>query len=54
MPLVNCPVCGRQLSDRAQACPKCGHPLVPVPCYNPNGGSSSPQRNAAPPAGGRT
>lgn len=27
MALTNCPDCGRQISDQAQACPQCGHPL---------------------------
>src|ERR1039457_3938126 len=28
MPLVTCPDCGNQVSDRAPACPKCGGPIV--------------------------
>ena len=31
MALTTCPDCGRQLSDRAYACPGCGHPLRPPP-----------------------
>lgn len=27
MPLVNCPECGKQVSDAASACPHCGYPL---------------------------
>lgn len=27
MPLVNCPECGREISDAASACPHCGYPL---------------------------
>jgi hypothetical protein len=25
-----CPNCGKELSDQAQTCPHCGHPLKPV------------------------
>jgi hypothetical protein len=28
MALVSCPDCGQQISDRAPACPKCGHPMA--------------------------
>ena len=28
MPLINCPDCGSEVSDRANACIKCGCPLV--------------------------
>lgn len=28
MALIRCPECQREISDRAQACPGCGHPLV--------------------------
>lgn len=27
MALINCPECGRQVSDQAQTCPECGHPI---------------------------
>ncbi len=27
MPLINCPVCSNQISDKAEYCPKCGHPI---------------------------
>ena len=27
MPPISCPVCNRQISDQAKACPGCGHPL---------------------------
>ncbi|MCT4228664.1 zinc ribbon domain-containing protein [Elizabethkingia anophelis] len=27
MPLVNCPECQKQVSDKATSCPNCGHPL---------------------------
>ena len=27
MPLINCPECGKQVSDKAPACPNCGFPL---------------------------
>ena len=28
MPLTICPDCNTQVSDRAPACPKCGHPFA--------------------------
>ena len=28
MALINCPECGKQISDRAEACPNCGCPLA--------------------------
>lgn len=28
MPLINCPDCGRSVSDAAPACPGCGRPLI--------------------------
>ena len=31
MPLVNCPECGKQISDSAAACPHCGYPLSSLP-----------------------
>ena len=27
MPLINCPECGTEVSDKAAACPNCGHPI---------------------------
>ena len=27
MSLINCPECGREVSDQARRCPQCGHPL---------------------------
>lgn len=27
MALINCPECGKEISDRAKACPHCGAPL---------------------------
>ena len=27
MPLINCPECGKQVSDKAPTCPNCGFPL---------------------------
>lgn len=29
MSLINCPECGKQVSNTAVACPNCGHPLAP-------------------------
>ncbi len=31
MRLLPCPACGRDVSDQAEACPKCGHPLARRP-----------------------
>lgn len=28
MALITCPECGKQISDRAPQCPKCGYPMV--------------------------
>lgn len=30
MLLIACPECGREVSDRATACVKCGHPIAPA------------------------
>ncbi len=27
MPLINCPDCGKQISDSAPNCPQCGRPM---------------------------
>ncbi len=51
MALINCPECGKQVSDRAEACPSCGHPiasLLPVrdhfPAVTPSTPHVSPVR----------
>ncbi len=31
MALTNCPECGKQISERAAACPECACPLTPPP-----------------------
>jgi len=31
MPLIACPECKREVSDRAASCPQCGCPLSPIP-----------------------
>jgi len=28
MPLITCPDCNKQVSDQAEACPHCGHPIA--------------------------
>jgi RNA polymerase subunit RPABC4/transcription elongation factor Spt4 len=28
--LLNCPECGGQVSDKAQACPSCGYPVAEI------------------------
>ena len=35
MALINCPECGRQVSDRAASCPDCGCPINNVPVAAP-------------------
>ena len=30
MPLIKCPECGKQISDRAPACPSCACPIKPI------------------------
>lgn len=30
MALIECPKCGRQVSDKAALCPKCGHRIAPI------------------------
>lgn len=29
MALIHCPECGREISDKASACPGCGYPIAP-------------------------
>ena len=29
MALINCPECGKQVSDQAKNCPDCGYPINP-------------------------
>lgn len=31
MPLIKCPECGRDISDRAKSCPNCGYPIEASP-----------------------
>ena len=31
MSLMNCPECGKEISDRAASCPNCGYPISPEP-----------------------
>ncbi len=35
MALINCTECGREVSDKAAACPGCGAPVVPPPLAAP-------------------
>lgn len=30
MALIKCPECGREISDKATACPGCGYPMTPA------------------------
>ena len=34
MALINCPECGKEISDRAEKCINCGFPLIPVATIN--------------------
>lgn len=33
MALINCPECGKQISDKAQSCPNCGYPVSEIHGY---------------------
>lgn len=44
MALINCPECGKQISDKAANCPNCGYPVIPMPP-----GSGSNQKPASAP-----
>ena len=35
MALISCPECGKQVSDRAPACPNCGCPINTAPVAAP-------------------
>ena len=51
MALIDCPDCQRSVSDRAAACPHCGHPIAGSADYGPSGdlaaltGKKSPKRS---------
>lgn len=36
MALIKCPECGKEISDKAASCPKCGFPIQNVPQNTPN------------------
>jgi len=36
MPLIACPECQAQISDKAAACPRCGLPMTIGPVQEPN------------------
>lgn len=40
MALIQCPQCNNQISDAAQVCPKCGHPLHPTDNVQNNSSNS--------------
>lgn len=44
MSLVKCPECGREISDKATACPHCGCPLNTSSDISHNASSSAPRR----------
>lgn len=35
MPLIECPDCGKQVSDAAVSCPQCGRPIAPAQAAAP-------------------
>lgn len=43
MPLVECPDCGREISDLAPACPQCGRPTAATAQSQPSGGTKCPK-----------
>ena len=40
MALINCPECGKQVSDRASSCPDCGCPINTTPVVAPQADAS--------------
>lgn len=34
MPLIKCPDCGKEVSDKAPVCPNCGRPIAPTGIYS--------------------
>ena len=40
MALINCPECGKQVSDRAASCPDCGCPISATPTVAPQADAS--------------
>ncbi len=45
MALINCPECNKEISDKAGACPSCGHPMETITVAN---ASSDPNKKACP------
>lgn len=45
MPLINCPECSHQISDRAQCCPNCGYPLTEISNLNISETNNSEEQN---------
>lgn len=35
MAMINCPECGKDISDKASSCPHCGNPLTQKPLAKP-------------------
>jgi hypothetical protein len=51
MALIDCPECGRQVSDRAPSCPHCGFPIASsAPAPRDNAPEQRPEAAAATPA----
>ena len=34
MTLINCPECGKEISDKSEACPHCGQPIAKKKKFN--------------------
>ena len=43
MPLINCPECGKQVSDKAPTCPNCGFPLNSISSNEATSGTEDTQ-----------
>ena len=46
MALVKCPECGREVSDQADACPQCGHPIARTEGASSPGGAQTMERTS--------
>jgi predicted lipid-binding transport protein (Tim44 family) len=46
MALIKCRECGREVSDKAQACPNCGAPIASAGATSPGAGAAAAQAHA--------
>ena len=44
MALIQCPECGKEVSDKARACPHCGNPAIPAAIQKPEKHPSKARR----------